>query len=339
LIFRAQLYNRTFHATLDDLRRNEIDRNFKGIEINLEEAKQRLSQARQDIVAYQIKSSIVSDEQFKRWTDDTEQLRAERTKTDIELASLNAMLEVSLAQLGITSLQAQALLTRQANPTVTETLKTLSEKLAELASISSRYAAQNPIRKTLARDIKGLTIEVRKLLNGVPDLAQIDNHHLYGLLSMSNLENVKQVNKSIAKQSGLIAQRQALIDSREQYLARVKNHTQGAATLADLQRAHQIAEAIFSSALAKLDTSRLDIYATYPLTQLLTQPGATIKRDRLQSKLMVVASILVYAMLALALALIQVRKRVISATKKTTAINQAKGHEFKSFSLLTGSGK
>jgi uncharacterized protein involved in exopolysaccharide biosynthesis len=339
LIFRAQLYNRTFHATLDDLRRNEIDRNFKGIEINLEEAKQRLSQARQDIVAYQIKSSIVSDEQFKRWTDDTEQLRAERTKTDIELASLNAMLEVSLAQLGITSLQAQALLTRQANPTVTETLKTLSEKLAELASISSRYAAQNPIRKTLARDIKGLTIEVRKLLNGVPDLAQIDNHHLYGLLSMSNLENVKQVNKSIAKQSGLIAQRQALIDSREQYLARVKNHTQGAATLADLQRAHQIAEAIFSSALAKLDTSRLDIYATYPLTQLLTQPGATIKRDRLQSKLMVVASILVYAMLALALALIQVRKRVISATKKTTAINQARGHEFKSFSLLTGSGK
>jgi hypothetical protein len=91
--------------------------------------------------------------------------------------------------------------------------------------------------------------------------------------------------------------------------------------------------------LAKLDTSRLDIYATYPLTQLLTQPGATIKRDRLQSKLMVVASILVYAMLALALALIQVRKRVISATKKTTAINQARGHEFKSFSLLTGSGK
>jgi uncharacterized protein involved in exopolysaccharide biosynthesis len=339
LMFRAQLYNKTFHATLDELRRNEIDRNFKGIEINLEEAKRRLNQARQDIVAYQIKSSIISDDQFKRWTNDTEQLRADRTKTDVELASLNAMLEVSLAQLGISSVQAQALLTRQANPAVTSTLKTLSEKLAELASISASYAAQNPVRKTLARDIKGLTIEVRKLLDGVPDLAQIDNHHLYGLLSMSNVESIKQVNTLLAKQSGLVAQRQALIDSREQYLARVKSHTKGAATLADLQRVHQIAEAIFSSALAKLDTSRLDIYATYPLTQLLTQPGATIKRDRLKSKLMIVASVLIYAMLALALALIQVRKRVILDTEKALVASEAKSYKFNSFSKLTSSGK
>lgn len=332
LVYRAKLYNNTFHATLDKLRSNEIERNFQGIEANLEEAKQRLSNARQEIVEYQSRSSIVSDDQFTRWMNDTEQLRTDRTETDVKLAQLIATLESFLQQLGITENQAQALLTRQANPTITTTLKILSEKLAEQASKQSIYAAENPIRKKLDREVINLTNQVRSLLNGVPNLKGINNAHLYGLLSESNAELIKSVNSLFAQKSGLEAQRQALIDSRKLYLARVQSYTKDAATLSDLQRVHQIAEAIFSSALAKLDTSRLDIYATYPLTQLLTQPGATIKRDRLQSKLMIVASVLIYGLLALALSLIQLRKNIMSKSKDMD-VNQT---ESSNNSLLFG---
>lgn len=315
LIYRAKLYNNTFHATLDELRSNEIERNFQGIETNLEEAKQRLNRARQEIIEYQSRSSIVSDDQFTRWMNDTEQLRTERTKTDVELAQLVATLKSSLNQLGISEDQAQALLTRQANPTIAATLKTLSEKLADQAGKQSIYAAENPVRKKLDREVASLTNQVRTLLSGVPNLNTIKNAHLYGLLSESNAALIKSVNSLLAQKSGLEAQRKALIDSRKLYLARLKSYTKDAATLSDLQRVHQIAEAIFSSALAKLDTSRLDIYATYPLTQLLTQPGATIKRDRLQAKLMIVASILIYGLLALALSLVQLRKTILSKSQ------------------------
>lgn len=314
LVYRARLYNDKFHATLDELRNNEIERNFQGIESNLKEAKSRLSKARKDIVEYQIESSIVSDDQFRRWMNDTEQLRAEGTQTNVELASLEATLKASLEQLGITATQAQTLLTRQANPSVNATLSILSEKLAESARVSERYASENPIRKILDLEIEGLTHNIRQLLAGVPNLSNIQDAHLYGLLSASNIEAIQNVNTLIARKSGLQAQALELENNRTLYLARVKKHTQSAATLADLQRVHQIAEAIFSSALAKLDTSRLDIYATYPLTQLLTQPGATIKRDRLQAKLMIVASVLIYGMLVLALTLRRVRKMVISDT-------------------------
>lgn len=319
LVYRARLYNDKFHATLDELRSNEIERNIKGVENNLEEAKSRLSQARQDIVAYQIESSIISDDQFERWMNDTEQLRTERTKTNVELDLIDATLTSSLEQLGITTDQAQTLLTRQANPTVKATLLMLSEKLAESTRVNARYAAENPNRKILDLEIDSLTRGVRQLLNGVPNIDRIKNAHLYGLLSPSNIETIQNVNTLIARKSGLQAQAQALEENRALYLARVKKHTQSAATLADLQRAHQIAEAIFSSALAKLDTSRLDIYATYPLTQLLTQPGATIKRDRLQAKLMIAASILIYGMLVLGLTLMRVRKTVMSKAKCTHA--------------------
>ena len=316
LAFRAKLFNNTFHKILDELRNNEIDRNFKGVELNLDEAKKRLSRARQNIVDYQIHTSFVSDEQFTKWTSDTEQLRAQYTQSTVELASLDATLSESLEQLGINARQARELFALQSNPAVEATLSALSQKLAESAVINATYAEQNPRRKTLDREVSNLKLEMRRLLNGVEGLDQIESERLYGLASSNNTSNIELLNTLMAKKSGLIAKCKALTRSRKAYLNRVKSHAQDAATLADLQRVHQIAEAIFSSALAKLDTSRLDIYATYPLTQLLTQPGATIKRDRLKSKLMIVASIIIYGMLSIALILIEVRKNVDALHQK-----------------------
>ncbi|MEM6496173.1 MAG: hypothetical protein AAF709_05550, partial [Pseudomonadota bacterium] len=42
--------------------------------------------------------------------------------------------------------------------------------------------------------------------------------------------------------------------------------------LDDLQRDHQIANAVFSSAVARIDTTTSDIYASYPLLQVLDPP-------------------------------------------------------------------
>ena len=46
-----------------------------------------------------------------------------------------------------------------------------------------------------------------------------------------------------------------------------------ASELADLQRDHHIAEAVFSSALARIDTNKQDPFASYPLVQTLAEPS------------------------------------------------------------------
>lgn len=310
LKYRSNLYNAVFHKTLDALRSNEIDRTFQGVETNLAKAKQRLSEARRDIVDYQVSSSIVSDQQFERWINDAEQLKIDNTTTSVKLAQLQALIAASLNQLGVSKEQARSLLTLQANPTVRAVLAILSTKLAEQARLRSLYAPAHPERQKVTRETQSLTKEIRDLLSAVPDMKKIPDNQLYGLLANSNTETIKQLNTELANYEGLSAQKAELNASYEYYLQRLKTHTKDAATLADLQRAHQIAEAIFSSALAKLDTSRLEIYATYPLTQLLTRPGATITRDRIQAKLMIVAAVLVYGLLALALILKQIRQTI-----------------------------
>ena len=315
LEYRARLYNTTFHETLDALRGNEIERNFKGVESNLAEAKRRLGTARQDIVDYQTDSSIVSDQQFERWMNDAEQLRTETTTTSVKIAQQARIIETALKQLNISQEQAESLLTLQANPTVAVVLSTLSSKLAEQTSMQSLYAPAHPTRRIIDLEVASLTKQVRVLVNNLPDLKEIPDNQLYGLLANSNTDTIKSINLQLSSYAGLKAQKLALQNSYQAYLHRIKTHSKDAAKLSDLQRAHQIAEAIFSSALAKLDTSRLDIYATYPLTQLLTQPGATIKRDRLQAKLMVVAMCLIFGLLALALTLNRVRQTFLATTE------------------------
>jgi len=310
LSYRAKLYNDTFHGTLDKLRNNEIERTFEGVENKLEDAEKRLSNARQAIVDYQTGSSIVSEEQFRRWMADAEQLRTNNTDIEVKLAQLDATIATSLEQLGVSEKQARALLTLQANPVISATLDELSEKLAEQATIRLLFASAHPARQKNDREVSSLSNSIRSLLTNLPDITQIRDNQLYGLLARSNTEIIQNLNLQLANYHGLEAQKLALNNSHQRYLERIKLHTKDAATLADLQRDHQIAEAIFSSALAKLDTSRLDIYATYPLTQLLTQPGATVKRDRLQAKLVILATIVIYMLLALALILNRVKHAV-----------------------------
>ncbi|GAA6138768.1 hypothetical protein NBRC116583_25150 [Arenicella sp. 4NH20-0111] len=298
---RASLYNNTFQDILDRLRKNEIERNYKGVEGNLSEAKGRLRKAREAILEYQSNSNIVSDEQFQTWLNDSEELRTKQSDTEVRIASLEAKLQSKLNQLGLTPQQAEAFLLIQANPTTQSLMNILSEKLSTQASQQKIYGKQNPIRIQLDKEIAGIRSSLANNLISIPNLGSIKRPQLYGLLSKETGETLKFTNQDISELNGLRAEASKLIEQRGDYAARIREHATEAARLSDLNRNHQIAEAIFSSALAKLDTSRLDIYATYPLTQLLTQPGGTIKRDRLQAKLMIVALFMAFGFLALAL--------------------------------------
>ena len=308
---KAVLYNDTFHKVLDTLRNNEIERHYLGVEGNLQEAKKRLTTARKAMVEYQSTSGIVSDTQFQTWLRDAEQLRTKQSKSQVDFALLNATLASQLEQLNISPDQAKAFLLLQANPAIQSALTLLSEKLSKRATMMKIYGSENPLRKQLEREILGIRKALANDLRSMPNLSNIKRPQLYGLLSKGMGQALQSINSQTSKLEGTKAEILALTNQRELYENRIKEHANEAANLGDLKRNHQIAEAIFSSALTKLDTSRLDIYATYPLTQLLTIPGGNIKRDRLQAKLVVIALFLGFGLLSLALTLTNLRKSLL----------------------------
>ncbi|MCH2190332.1 MAG: hypothetical protein MK188_05350 [Gammaproteobacteria bacterium] len=315
LKFRAKLYNEIFHKVLDQLRKNEIERNYRGVESSLSEAKKRLRDAREAIVAYQNQSSLVSESQFQTWLVELETIRSALGQAEVRLASLKGRVNSELSQLGITLEQAKAFLLVQASPANQEAMELLSTKLAEESSQQKIYGTENPIRKELIKEIAGIRKNLATNLIPIPKLSSIPRARLYGLLSKDIGVTLKALNQRIIELDGTQAEIDVLAHQQEATSNRIKKHAKEAAKLNDLQRDHQIAEAIFSSALAKLDTSRLDIYATYPLTQLLTEPGGTITRDRLTAKLIIIALFLVLFLISLSLILTRLRSNLLAQNK------------------------
>ena len=62
---------------------------------------------------------------------------------------------------------------------------------------------------------------------------------------------------------------------------RLYDSNDDAAKLEDLQREHQVATAVFTSALAKMDVGKADIYSSFPLVQLMSAPTLAESTDKL----------------------------------------------------------
>ena len=93
--------------------------------------------------------------------------------------------------------------------------------------------------------------------------------------------------------------------------ARVARLAPLAARLDELTRDYKVAEAVLASALARTDTSRADIFASYPLVQVLADASLPDQATSPQPKIAVAAGIAATIMLLMTLTLAWVRRSLI----------------------------
>jgi uncharacterized protein involved in exopolysaccharide biosynthesis len=85
-----------------------------------------------------------------------------------------------------------------------------------------------------------------------------------------------------------------------------------AAQLQDLERDFSVAEAVFASAIARAQSSKSDVYASYPLVQVLENPSLADRPSSPNRKLAIAAGIAATLMTLMALTMGWVRLALIS---------------------------
>ena len=80
----------------------------------------------------------------------------------------------------------------------------------------------------------------------------------------------------------------------------------------DLERDFSVAEALFASAIARAQSSKSDVYASYPLVQVLENPSLPAKPSSPNRKLAIMAGIAATLMLLTSLAMGWIRIALIS---------------------------
>lgn len=114
-----------------------------------------------------------------------------------------------------------------------------------------------------------------------------------------------------AKRDGLAAELAALEASLVQREADVQRLMAPAAALDDLNRDYQVAEAVFTSALARTDTTKADVYASYPLVQVLEDASLPDRPSSPKKLIAIAAGIAATLCLIVAVTLAWVRRPLI----------------------------
>lgn len=267
-------------AELDRLRSDELRRREAGTSDMLAGFSGKLHEAQQRILEYQAQAQVVSIEQFNELTLNLERMRSSVRALKAERAGLIGQTGALREALRTSPATATALLDLQQDPLFRQLAKQWAEASARLTSHRARwgekhekvvnardeervlYGALSARARALAPDIDATTAQLLAQGSSEPDL--------YRRLVELHTKR-RGMDDEIASLEHSIVEQERLLE----------RSTTDASNLEDLKRRHQVATAVFTTALAKADIGKSDRFSSYPLVQLLAEPTLPDRPDTL----------------------------------------------------------
>lgn len=300
---RGQAVLHAFFTELDRLRTDEQQTREGGGMGAIREYHASVQATRDAIANLQRESGLYTAEQYKEQVAATDRLRADTDTLQAELDKRTGAVTKLSEKLRLGPDQAAAALKLFADAEYLALVQQMSDSAAELAGLSARFGTRHPEvsraaaayqteqAKSLARAVAltGLPVEVLERIDLAPDGARAE------LLA----ELVRQE----TERAGLAAQVAGMTARLSHEDSRVKHLAPLAARLEDLQRDFAVAEAVFASAIARSQSTKSDIYASYPLVQVLEDPTMPEHPSSPNRKLALLAGIAATFFLLIGLAL------------------------------------
>ena len=297
------------------LRLNEINLRQKGFGIAIASARERLEKAQRRLVAYKTQTGIVSTDQLKSLVTVVDELR----RSQIELLGQRARSDSRLGQLtqslGLTSQQAASAFMLQVDPLFQQYMKDYSEATTSLVIYRAKWGENHPqVIKEVARQNTAQTALSKRassLMGRSIDEATLQKLYLSsnGVNGNNRAALFQDLVSSKADASGLGGQVTEITQQLGGIEGRLKDLAKKEFVLEGLQRDLQVAEAIFSSTLAKIDVGKTDIFASYPLVQTLLKPGLPDAPSSPKKNFVLLGALLASVLVTTGLTLLWIRKK------------------------------
>lgn len=289
---RMTALQQAFETALDNLREDEARTREQADTKRIGELEQKVDEAQQALLDFQGTTGLVSLDQFAGRITALDQLKANERDRRARLAETGAAAARLSSSLNISLPQARRAMQLKADPEFQELLKRYataagehserSGTLGDAHSMIEELAAEKAaLRADLARRGSALTGLTGERVVALADLAVSNTREsLFASLSERDSDHTGH--------GAALAELRRQIDEQT---ADTDEQVAQAAKLADLLRDLRVAEAVFSSALARLDTNKSDPFASYPLVQTLEAPSLPRSKSA-PSPLLVIAGAL-----------------------------------------------
>ncbi|MEP9356008.1 hypothetical protein ABLE93_20750 [Xanthobacter sp. KR7-65] len=307
-------------ALQDQLRRlraDEAKSREGGISENLLVFRQKLEAANAALLAFRMNNDFITVEQFKDLAKNLEQLRQQRAALIAQREHHAGVINALGSQLGVSSEQAAKAMILQNDPLFAKLYSQWSDLMAEHARLTSTMGERHPNVAMVAEQERNIRKQAesrsKKLAGNISDAVL----QLVVLAPTDSRTGLFQTMLStIAEERGLAFQAEQVGREIANTEKRLDLAGQQLAKLDDLTRSQQVAEAVFSSAVARVDVGKSDLYVSYPLLQVLQPPELPQKPDRLAKLLALVGALAGSVMYLGGLALLWVRMPIIRKLSK-----------------------
>lgn len=271
---RADALRRAFLAQLDILRADEAAKREASDLQHLEQLSEKVRAAQRRLIAFQASHGLATLDQFNSRIAAVDALRDKERESRLQVRQFKGVAgrlstnlrssprgaDIAMRLRGDPVFQRLVDRYAAANAQENEKSATLGPRHAVITQLASERATLRAALAERGREITGLTeAEI---------VSQIDLQLFDG---RTNLMQAMTVND--AQAAGAQATLSEIRGDLAAAQAQSPELIAQASELADLQRDHRIAEAVFSSALARIDTNKQDPFASYPLVQTLAAPS------------------------------------------------------------------
>lgn len=314
---KSMAIHKALLTELERLRRGEIELREQGIHKILKGFSGKLQLAQNQILKHQSMSHVVSTEQFTEMTVGLERLRARLRDFSIERAGIQGRLEGLKQSLRLEPSDAAILLGLFRDALLLQLAERWSESYTELIQNRARWGRKHQKVVSANEQEKVLKKELHARVNLLAPELPLKNWHTF-LASYSETALFTQMVVLSVELNGLHHQINDLkkIIQKQQIL--LEKGAADASRLEDLERKHQVATAVFTTALAKVDLGKSDRFSSYPMVQLLASPTKPAKADTMTRDLTLLGVALGTLLIIVGLVLLWIRKPSLQRLLKST---------------------
>ena len=259
---------------LDVLRRDELEKRSAAITLNLKGYKDAVAAARQKITNIQVSSGLVSINQFNESVANLGTTRRKLTDLTGEQGKLREEQARLIARVGIDSANAGLALRLAGDPSLIKMVTDYADANSQYEAETKRLGSENPI---LINIDKRRQAGLEQLVKRMEELGIANQGVNRTSILMTNASKQAELLQQMVRNEALIDGKAKEIETltveKDRLEGEIKRLSSAAAQLEDLKKDHILAEAVYSSALARVDTSKSDIYGAYPILQVLAEPN------------------------------------------------------------------
>lgn len=314
----AEAWLASFLKEIDNLRSEELKLREDAFRATLASFEAGVQESQTRIIEFQSQHGLISIDQFQDLVTQTERLRIDLENSQAEMTVASSEISRLSALLGISAQRAADVMTLMSDGSFQSLQDARSKAETKRSELSEMFGPNHPEYISAQEEHAGLQAGLQnrgRTLLGLEGFSNVSETFYSSTDERAQL--IASLVHASAKLSGLRERRRATEEQLKATQERVKELSIPATELDALLRDHQVAETVFASALARIDTNRTDTFASYPLTQTVESPGLPEAPATPSKKFIALGTIAGVFFFTIGIFLLWIRLPIIRALLKT----------------------